>query len=161
MPSPTIILGILLALSVAGNTILGKLYVSAKQDVARVQQAYDSFVAQAKAIGEKQEKETAAKVAAAAKQKEQADAENSKTRRDLDGVYAAYRSLRDQRQRSLLPETSASTGSSDSACFDRSALDRGMADADGVLQRGAEKILRRGDEAISDLNGAREWATGR
>jgi hypothetical protein len=37
--------------------LLSKLYVVAKQDVARVQQAFDSFKAQVKLIGEKQEAE--------------------------------------------------------------------------------------------------------
>ena len=94
--------------------------------------------------------------------KEKADAANAKTKRDLDGVYAAYRSLRDQRRvGSLLPAAPTGAASPAAACFDRPALDRGMAEADGVLQRGAEKILLRGDTAIVDLNTAKAWAQKR
>jgi len=54
----------------------------------------------------------------------------------------------------------AAPGSSspERACFDRAALDRGLANADGLLQEGAIGILQRGDQAIVDLNTAKCWA---
>lgn len=45
--NPTIILGILLAISVAGNALLGKLYVVAREDLGRQEQA----TAEARAAG--------------------------------------------------------------------------------------------------------------
>ena len=91
--------------------------------------------------------------------KKRADDENAKTKRDLAGVYDAYRSLRAQRAGgSLLPAAATGSGSPDRACFDRAALDRGLEKADGLLQEGAIGILQRGDQAIVDLNTAKGWA---
>ncbi len=93
--------------------------------------------------------------------KEKADAANAKTKRDLAGLYDAYRSLRDQRGRSLLPQAASGSASPERTCFDRAALDKGLGEADGILQGGAEKILLRGDTAIVDLNTAKSWAQKR
>jgi hypothetical protein len=159
-----LIMGIVLAISLAGNVLLSKLYVGAKQDTARVQQAYDSFKVQVKVLGEQQEKDTAAKIMQAKNDKEKADAENVKKKSDLAGLYAAYRSLRDQRSRaggSLLPAAAPGSPSPQSITLDRETLDRGLEAADGVLQEGATRILQRGDTAIVDLNTARTWAAKR
>ena len=92
MPSPTIILGLLLALAVAGDALLAKLYVGAKQDVARVQQAYDSFKAQVKVEGEEaQKKADATKAAHDATTKEIAT--NAKKDRDRLTLYYERRLL--------------------------------------------------------------------
>jgi hypothetical protein len=93
--------------------------------------------------------------------KEKADVQNAKQKRDLAGLYAAYASLRDQRRGSLLPQAASGAANPERTCFDRASLDRGMEAADGVLQRGAEKILLRGDTAIVDLETARKWAQKR
>lgn len=94
-----------------------------------------------------------------AKAKENADAERDKAKRDLAGVYDAYTKLRDARIRaSVLPASPAGATGAAGITFDRAALDRGLAEADGVLQRGVEKILRRGDQAVEDLNNAKRWA---
>lgn len=157
MPSPLLIVSILLAISLAGNGLLSKLYVSAKEDAASEKQARLDFVEGVKAIGEKQEKETAAKIAKANKDKEQADADNAKTRSDLAGVYAAYRSLRDQRNRagsSILPAAAPGAASPESITFDRSGLDRALSGFDA----GVTGLLESGDKAIADLNTARAWA---
>lgn len=131
----------------------------AKEETVKVEAAYATFRAETKALGEKARAETAKREASDRERKVRADAEHAKTKSDLDGVYAAYRSLRNQRSGGgVLPQASASTSSPNVVSFDRDALDRGMAEADGVLQSGAEKILRRGDEAIVDINAARKWA---
>ena len=157
MPSPTIILAILLALSVAANGILSKLYIGAKEDVARVQQAFDSFKAQVKVEGEAAQKKADAEIAAHKLAKEQADAENVKTKSDLAGLYAAYRSLRDQRIRSgssILPPAAPGSADPQRACFDRTGLDNALSGLDA----GVTGLLESGDKAIADLNTARAWA---
>ena len=157
MPSPTLILGILLALSVAANGILSKLYVGAKEDVARVQQAFDSFKAQVKVEGEAAQKKADAEIAAHKLAKEQADAENVKAKSDLAGLYTAYRSLRDQRIRagsSFLPASAPGAANPQTACFDRTGLDSALSKFDS----GVTGLLEGGDKAIVDLNTARAWA---
>lgn len=131
----------------------------AKDETLKVEAAYATFRAEVKVLGEKAKAETAKREADDRERKVRADAEHAKTKSDLAGVYDAYRKLRDSRSgSSVLPQASATSRSPNVLTFDRSALDRGMGEADGVLQSGAEKILRRGDEAITDLNVARKWA---
>jgi len=157
MPSPMLIMGILLALSLAGNALLSKLYVGAKQDVARVQQAYDSFKAQVKVEGEAAQKKADAEIAAHKVAKEKADAENVKAKSDLAGLYAAYRSLRDQRSRaggSILPAAAPGAASPESITFNRSGLDSALSGFDA----GVTGLLEQGDKAIVDLNTAKAWA---
>jgi hypothetical protein len=157
MPSPMLIMGILLALSLAGNALLSKLYVGAKQDVARVEQAYNSFKAQVKVEGETAAKKAAEDIAAHKLAKEKADAENVKTKSDLAGLYAAYRSLRDSTIRAssgILPAASPGAASPQTITFDRTGLDRALSGFD----KGVTGLIERGDKAIVDLNTAKAWA---
>ena len=86
-----------------------------------------------------------------------ADAENDKTKRDLAGMYAAYRSLRDTRSPSgsLLPAAPTGSASPAVAAFDRAALDRALSDFD----QSVTGLIEQGDKAIADLNTAKRWAT--
>ena len=151
--------------AIAAGVVIVGLGIAVKVQTSRldaVKAEYAQFKGGVQAIGEAAKIATAAREAADKDKKERADAENLRAKRDLAGVYSAYRSLRDQRARgSVLPEAAPGSTGAATACFDRSALDRGMADADGVLQQGAEKILLRGDAAIVDLNTAKSWAQGR
>ena len=120
---------------------------------------YAGFVAKVKALGEAQEVITKAKDAENQKSKERADEQNRKAKRDLAGLYDAYGKLLDTNSRlSQLPEAPPGSASPADITFDRASLDRGLAAADGILQSGAAKILRRGDEAIADLETAKTWA---
>ena len=157
MPSPLLIMGILLALSVAGDVVLAKLYTGSLKDVARVQQAYDSFKAQVKVEGEEAQKKATAAIAAAKQDKEKADAQNVKAKSDLAGLYAAYRSLRDQRSRAgggILPPAAPGSASPESITFNRSGLDNALSGFDA----GVTGLLEEGDRAIVDLDTARRWA---
>lgn len=157
MPSPTIILGILLALAVAGDALLAKLYVGSQKEVARVQQAYDSFKAQVKVEGEEAQKKADAAVLAAKQDKEKADAENVKAKSDLAGLYTAYRSLRDHRDSAgsgILPPAAPGSANPQTACFDRTGLDNALSGFDA----GVTGLLEVGDKAIADLNTAKAWA---
>ena len=63
--------------------------------------------------------------------KEKADAANAKTKRDLAGLYDAYRSLRDQRRNgSLLPEAPAGSPSPERITFDRKGFDSAISGFD-------------------------------
>ena len=120
---------------------------------------YATFAAEVELLGKQAAKAAKTRELEDLATKKRADDENTKTKRDLAGVYDAYRSLRAQRAGgSLLPAAPASAASADRACFDRAALDLGLAKADGLLQEGAIRILQRGDQAIVDLNTAKGWA---
>jgi len=126
-----------------------------------VKKEYADFVAKIKALGEAQEVIAKAKDAENQKAKERADEQNRKAKRDLAGLYDAYGKLLDTNSRlSQLPEVPPGSPSPADITFDRASLDRGLAAADGILQSGAAKILRRGDEAIADLDSSKLWAQG-
>lgn len=146
--------GVLLLLGAA-------LYVQTKR-LDTCKKEYAEFVAKVKALGEVQEVITKAKDAENHKAKERADEQNRKAKRDLAGLYDAYSKLLNANSSSSnLPAAAASSPSPNSITFDRAALDRGLATADEILQSGAAKILRRGDEAIADLDVAKAWSADR
>lgn len=126
--------------------------------------AFAEFRGGVEALGRAAEKRTAETNAANEKRKRDADAEAGKTKRDLAALYDAYGRLRDQRISAgsgVLPPTAAAAPDPDRICFSRAALDRGLVEADGVLQAGALPLLRRGDAGIGDLGVIRAWAAGR
>ena len=123
-----------------------------------LQAQFEAFKSKTAALGEAAKAVAAAKEAADKERKDKADAENAKTRRDLAGVYAAYRSLRDSRSGgSLLPQAASGTASPATAAFDRTGLDRALSGFD----RGVTGLLEQGDQAIADLNTAKAWAQGK
>ena len=118
-----------------------------------------AFVVQVKAAGDAQQAATKLKDEQNKLAKEKSDAQNAKAKRDLAGLYDAYGKLLDTNSRlSQLPQAAPGSTSPADITFDRASLDRGLAVADGILQSGAAKILRRGDEAVTDLNTAKTWA---
>lgn len=140
-----IILGILGALGGLYGTIH---HSGVKEGRAEVQKSWDATneLARKRAIAKDEENRIA---------KEKADAQNAKSRRDLDGLYAAYRSLRDQpRHGSLLPAAPSGAASPATATFDRASLDRALSGFD----KGVTGLLSEGDAAIVDLNTAKRWA---
>ncbi len=156
MPSPLIILGIALAISLAGNLLLGKLYVGAKQEVARVQQAYDSFVAQEKTLGEVAQKKADAQKADDDKRKRTADAENVATVARLNADIGKLRRERDSRSGGNIL-SSAPSGSgcpANQACFDRAGLESALRDYRTEIRGLADQAAA----LEADLNTARKWA---
>lgn len=91
------------------------------------------------------------------KAKEKADVANAKTKRDLAGLYDAYRSLRDQRRGSLLPEAAPGSASPERITFDRKGFDNALSGFDS----GVTGLLKEGDSAIVDLDTAKRWAQTR
>ena len=130
---------------------------SSRLDTCKTEHA--AFVSQVKAAGDAQEAATKLKDEQNKLAKEKSDAQNAKAKRDLAGLYDAYGKLLDTNSRlSQLPEAPSGSASPADITFDRASLDRGLAVADGILQSGAAKILRRGDEAITDLDTGKTWA---
>lgn len=144
----------------AGVVILG-LGVALKVQSARLescQAEYATFKAEVKLFGEAAIKAAREREAADKANKEKADVQNAKSRRDLDGIYAAYRSLRDQRAASSrLPEAATFAPSADRTCFDSKAL---AASIRGY-ETGILTVVEQGDAARLDLDTAKAWAQGR
>ena len=116
---------------------------------------YAGFVAKTDAIGKAQEAAAKIKDAENKTRMEKANADNARARRDLAGLYDAYGRLRDQRARgSLLPSAPAGAASSAIASFDRAGIDRALSEFDS----GVTGLIKRGDEAIADLDTAKRWA---
>ena len=154
--SPTAWLGIGAAVLIAALGMALKVQTG-RLDAAKAE--YAAFKVKVEILGEQAQKAAKARELEDLATKKRADDENAKTKRDLAGVYDAYRSLRAQRAGgSLLPAAAPGSSSPQRACFDRAALDLGLAKADGLLQEGAIGILQRGDQAIVDLNTAKGWA---
>lgn len=157
MLSPTILLAIALALSLLANVGLTKAYVAAKQEVAKVQQAYDSFTAQVKVEGEKAQKAADAKAAADRKSKEKADAENAAARLADQRTIAELRRQRDaDRNRNFLPPSTPGAGSAEKTCFPRADY----LGAYGILVKGLRGLADESTAAVTDLNSAKQWASG-
>ena len=154
MPSPTIILGLLLALAVAGDALLAKLYVGAKQDVARVQQAYDSFKAQVKVEGEEAQKKAAAQEMSDKLRKDTADAENKATVASLTADIAKLRHDRDSARGDFLPAAPAGSSRPDLSCYDRAALESALGGFIAEIRGYADE----GAAATVDLDTAKKWA---
>ena len=116
----------------------------------------EKWKADAITAGEKAEQEKLAKEADDKKRKEESDAENAKTRRDLAGVYDAYRKLRDSRSAGSggLSAPSPSAASPDRTCFDPAKLGAALR----RLDEGVLGIAETGDKAIADLDTAKRWA---
>ena len=152
--SPTIILLILLAIASAGDILLGKLYVGAKQDYASEKQAYADFVAGVKVIGDKQEKEAKAKTIADQKLKDKADAENATTVANLAATVKRLRDTRNDPGSSIVPAAPSGSSRPSLACFERADFDRALR----TYEEGLTGLLEEGSKNTLDLNTARDWA---
>lgn len=148
---------IALGLALVTSAALGAYRMHTHDQIAynALQVEFEAFRAKTAALGEAAKAVALAKEAADKEKKEKADAETAKVRRDLSGLYVAYRSLRDSRSGgSLLPQAAPGSASPDRAAFDRAALDRALSGFD----RGVTGLLEEGDRAIADLDSARRWA---
>ena len=153
--NPTIILAILLALSVAANGVLAKLYVGAREDLAAEKQAFASFKDQVKVIGEKAEREAAATKMADKLAKDTADAENAAAVARLNTAVAKLRRERDSARGSIVPAAPAGSKCPDEqACFDRPGLESALRE----LAAGVRGLADEGAALEADLNTARKWA---
>ena len=145
---------ILAYVGLAGALWLQTHRLESSQGRERALQAQLDVVAE---LGRQAEAKNKVIVAAQQKAKEKADAERVSAKVKLDGLYAAYGSLRDARERSggsFLPAPAPGAADSARASFDRSGLDNALRGFD----RGVTGLLREGDEALNDLATAKNWA---
>lgn len=156
----TLILVILLALATAGDAILAKLYVGAKEDLATMTQKFNGFVAQVKVAGNKQEAEAKAKMMADKLAKDTADAENAATVSRLNGTIGRLRADADRARGGLLPAAPAGSRRPDLACFDRAEYQRADGIATEKLYRGARGLADEGTAATVALDTGKRWAQG-
>ena len=156
-----LLLGAICAALVAAGAVGASRYYAPR--LKALQAEYDQFRGGVEALGKAAAQRAKETDEANRKRKEIADVQAVKAKRDLDGLYAAYVGLRDSRRpgSGVLPEAPGTPGDPDRICFSRSGLDRGLDEALGLLRSGSAPILRRGDEAVSGLKLAREWAAGR
>ena len=147
--------------AIAAAVVIAGLGIALKVQTSRlaaVKAEYAQFKGGVEALGKAAELAAKTKEAEDAVNKEKADAQNAKTKRDLAGLYAAYGSLRDQRARgSLLPEAAAGAASPGRISFDRAGFDSALSGFD----KGVTGLLEIGDQGIADLDTARRWAQGR
>jgi hypothetical protein len=128
-------------------------YISHLQrDRDAIRAEYAGFVAQVKVQGEAAKKAAQIQEAADKKRKDQVDAENARLRR---ANAAIARGLRDARSSAgYLPQPAPGSASPPSTCFDREQLESAIR----RLDAGLSELAERGDQAITDLDTAKEWA---
>mgnify|MGYP001565850436 CR=1 FL=1 len=120
-----------------------------------VKAEYAAFVTKVKAVGDAQNAATKLKDAENKTRMEKANADRAKKTRDLDRIYAEYQRLRDTR---------AGGGNVSSAPTFAPSVDRTIFDSQElvgairVLETGVLGIIQQGDQAIADLNTAKDWA---
>lgn len=146
---------IALAVSIAGDVLLGKLYLGKRDDLAVQTQKYDGLVASVKTIGEKAAKDAADKKAADEKLKKDADNENAATVARLTADIDRLRRDADRARGSLVPAAPSGSKRPDLACFDRQALES----ADGEFLAAIRGIADKGTAATVNLATASKWAT--
>lgn len=144
--------------AIAAGVVIAGLGIALKVQSARLescQSEYATFKAEVKALGEAAIKAAKQREADDKKRKETADAENAKIRRDMSGVYDAYKRLRDQRAASgFVPAATSGASRPDRACFNRAELERTL----GEIDAAGAGIAKEGDDYRIDLDTAKSWA---
>lgn len=144
--------------AIAAGVVIAGLGIALKVQSSRLascQSEYATFRAEVKALGEAAIRTAKQREADDKKRKEAADAENAKVRRDMAGVYDAYKRLRDQRASSgFVPAPAPGSSRPDRACFNRAELERTL----GAIDAGGAGIAKEGDDARVDLDTAKRWA---
>lgn len=151
--SPSMWGAIGVALLVAGLGAAVKFQTS-RLDACKAESA--AFVAKVEAEGQIAAEAAKKRELSDLQAKKRADDENARAKRDLAGIYAAYRGLRDQRNAGSgsMPAAPAVTSGASRTCFDSAKFARAM----GVLETGVPGITEQGDAARLRLSGAAEWA---
>lgn len=137
------------AVIILGLSVALKVQTDAKQ---AVKAEYAAFVADVRAKGEAQERETKATIERDRKAKEKVDAENKRLR-SANATLAV--SLRESRSSvGYLPAPAPGAASPNRVCFDRGSLERSIAELDA----GVSSLVERGDAYRIDLDSAKSWA---
>lgn len=152
--SPAVIFGVVLAIALAGDALLARLYIGAKQDVARVQQAFDSFKAQVKVEGERAAAKAKAQEMSDKLRRDTADGEHKATVAALIADISRLRHDRDSARGGFVPPAPSGAKRPELACYDRAALESAI----GGFVAGLRGLADEGAAATVDLNTAKSWA---
>ena len=159
MPSPTVILAICLAVAVAALGVMTKLYLGKRDELAAEKQAFVSFRAQVKVLGEAAATKAKAQEMSDKLAKDTADAENAATVARLNASIAKLRHDADSARRSVLPAAPSGSKRPDLLCLDRAEYQR----EDGVLTerllQGARGLADEGTKNTVGLATGQKWAT--
>ena len=151
-PGMTTIYGAIGAIIVIAG--LGEALKVQTHRLALSEAAYDSFVAQTKALGDVQNEKVKAADQLHASIVKEKDHENSALH---DKLSTTSKRVRDTNTRgSLVPQNPAGSASPNLACFDRAEFERALGDLAGQLRAGADE----GAAAAVGLDAARRWAQG-
>jgi len=125
---------------------------------------FDRFKGGVEAVGKAQEERTAERIRRDKQLQLEAENAHKAALNKLTGQYERYIArLRDNPGRGNVPTTGTSTGyvvREGDICFDREQLASGMGEADRILREGAARLLRKGEEALTDSAGWGGWARG-
>ncbi len=155
MPSPTVILAICLAVAVSALGVMTKLYLGKRDELAAEKQAFVSFRAQAKVIGDDAKKKAEETKAADEKRKKDADDEHAKAIAALSADLARLRANPNRsRGGSVPPAPSGSRCPPDQTCFDRAEYQRTVGDFD----TGTRRLADEGSAVVVDMNTSLKWA---
>lgn len=148
-------LAIALAVALAGDALLARLYVGAEKAGAAAVQALESFRAQVKVEGEAAEKKSKETEANDKKRKESADAENRATVSALNRTIGELRHQRDSATRAFLSKAPAGSKCPDEQTCFNAAEYRG---AYGKLTADLRNLADEGTAVTVDLDSAKRWA---
>lgn len=153
--SPTLILAVALGVSVLANIGLGKLYLDKRDELAAEKQAFVSFRAQVKVIGDAAQKKADATKAADEKRRKDADDENSAAVARLNADLAKLRANPNRSRGGSVPAApSGSKCPPEQTCFDRAEYQRAVGDFDS----GARRLADEGSAVVVDMNTSLKWA---
>ena len=152
--SLTEILGILLAISLAGNGILAKLYINSEKEVARVTQAFNSFKAHVKVEGEEAAKKAKEQEMSDKLRRDTANAENKAIVASLNASIVKLRHDRDSARSGFVPPAPSGSNRPDLSCYDRPALESAL----GGFIAEIRGLADEGTAATVDLDTAKKWA---
>lgn len=150
-------------LAVAGILVAAAAWGAAKMhshDARRydaLEASYEAFKDGVRNLGIQARKDNEARAKADKERKEQADAENARTRaadqRTIAGLRAAA-AKRDSRGGSAAAAPAGSKCPDGLTCFDRAEYQRALGEFDSEARRGADE----GTAVTADLNTAKRWA---
>lgn len=140
--------------AVVAVTVGVKVHAHDKIALDALQGRFDAFKAQVSAEGKRAEREAARIATENRTKKEQADAENARTRAADAAAIASLRRERDSARGSFVPPAAPSAIRPDLACFDRAVLESAL----GGLLADIRGIADEGAAATVDLDTAKLWA---
>ena len=155
--NPMVVLWVMLAAFIAGGVSGGgAAWTVQGWRLDAVQAKFDGFVATVKAQGEAAQTLKAAQEKKDKLNKEQTDADTTRT---LDTLRADVKRLRNESRArgNFVPSTAYTAGSPDRACFDRAGLESAIR----VLDSEVSGLVEQGSEAVVKLNAAKTWALRR